>query len=361
MRAVYRFAVLLLVAVFTLAVTDSPFHPVNRAFLLRERYETLMFFNSTCALSGKGLDEGAVLFVDLKVPLAFGGDTSFFNRWVLSEEKVREKNAFFTNLTTNAWRYVFSGMDAKTRFYRYAEISKGLPTPDYIMEIVARTNWYNWNYYTTTLRLTGEIFFAYTNKTYHCFALVSNVRYQDTSRDTPVRKTDASMERLKNPKHTRDEVSSRVKAYIRKRDGNRCQRCGRRVGDVVGYRTDGSARRTQIQVDHKLPASRGGTSDTNNLWALCRECNIGKSDYYADERSLVIEEGILNQRYGTERIAAYWTWLRKYRFNQKVDAYELRIIYGFQRQDLARAMYALRTQGRINFIYHSEDKTYTVK
>lgn len=52
-----------------------------------------------------------------------------------------------------------------------------------------------------------------------------------------------------------------------KRDGYRCQICGRTAQDGA-----------RLEVDHKHPRSLGGTNDPANLWTLCFECNRGKRD-----------------------------------------------------------------------------------
>lgn len=50
------------------------------------------------------------------------------------------------------------------------------------------------------------------------------------------------------------------------RDGFRCCICGR------------TAKETKLEVDHKIPVSKGGTDSLDNLWTLCKDCNRGKSD-----------------------------------------------------------------------------------
>lgn len=54
---------------------------------------------------------------------------------------------------------------------------------------------------------------------------------------------------------------------IMKRDGYKCQLCGRSQDDGV-----------KLQVDHRVPRAKGGSNDDDNLWTLCDECNLGKSD-----------------------------------------------------------------------------------
>ncbi|WP_354003896.1 HNH endonuclease [Arthrobacter sp. zg-Y877] len=47
------------------------------------------------------------------------------------------------------------------------------------------------------------------------------------------------------------------------RDGGRCQGCGSTV---------------DIQYDHIIPVSKGGSSNVENLQILCGKCNRFKSD-----------------------------------------------------------------------------------
>ena len=50
------------------------------------------------------------------------------------------------------------------------------------------------------------------------------------------------------------------------RDNFRCVYCGR------------SAQETTLQIDHKVPFSKGGTDDSSNLVTACSQCNLGKSN-----------------------------------------------------------------------------------
>jgi len=54
---------------------------------------------------------------------------------------------------------------------------------------------------------------------------------------------------------------------ILRRDGYRCQLCGRSQVDGV-----------KLHVDHKLARVNGGSNDDENLWTLCEGCNLGKGD-----------------------------------------------------------------------------------
>ena len=51
---------------------------------------------------------------------------------------------------------------------------------------------------------------------------------------------------------------------VARRDNNICQICGKTLLD------------SEIEIDHIIPFSRGGTSDEDNLRVTCRECNRRK-------------------------------------------------------------------------------------
>jgi 5-methylcytosine-specific restriction endonuclease McrA len=70
----------------------------------------------------------------------------------------------------------------------------------------------------------------------------------------------------KNTKRT--ELSSKLKASIRFRDGYRCQACGKGISDNV-----------RLHVDHKIPLDWGGSNLEDNLWTLCEDCNLGKKNF----------------------------------------------------------------------------------
>jgi len=64
-----------------------------------------------------------------------------------------------------------------------------------------------------------------------------------------------------------DAVRGSVRYEVLKRAGGRCELCG------------DSSRNIQIDVDHIVPRSKGGSNDLSNLQALCRTCNAQKRNH----------------------------------------------------------------------------------
>lgn len=62
----------------------------------------------------------------------------------------------------------------------------------------------------------------------------------------------------------RKPISKKMRFEVFKRDGFRCQYCGRSAPDVI------------LEVDHITPVSAGGKNSLMNLVTSCRDCNRGK-------------------------------------------------------------------------------------
>jgi hypothetical protein len=57
-------------------------------------------------------------------------------------------------------------------------------------------------------------------------------------------------------------ISDETRAMVMVRDGGRCRRC---------------RRATNLEIDHVVPVSKGGSSEECNLQILCRRCSRRKS------------------------------------------------------------------------------------
>ena len=59
-------------------------------------------------------------------------------------------------------------------------------------------------------------------------------------------------------------IPAAVRVSVLHRDDHKCVFCGR------------NALQVQLEVDHKVPFSKGGSNELSNLETLCIDCNRGK-------------------------------------------------------------------------------------
>ncbi len=64
----------------------------------------------------------------------------------------------------------------------------------------------------------------------------------------------------------RESIGLSKRYEVMKRDGFQCVLCGN------------SGKDARLEIDHKIPVSRGGSERMDNLQTLCFECNRGKRD-----------------------------------------------------------------------------------
>ena len=69
--------------------------------------------------------------------------------------------------------------------------------------------------------------------------------------------------------YERSLMTPSLRYEILRRDGFRCQICGRTQADGV-----------RLHVDHIVPISKGGKTEYDNLRVLCEDCNLGKGARY---------------------------------------------------------------------------------
>jgi hypothetical protein len=77
------------------------------------------------------------------------------------------------------------------------------------------------------------------------------------------------LEQVSRRKTCRTSLPDSIRYSILKSDNYKCRICGRSASDGA-----------KLHFDHKIPVSKGGTNDPDNLWTLCERCNLGKSDHY---------------------------------------------------------------------------------
>jgi hypothetical protein len=66
-------------------------------------------------------------------------------------------------------------------------------------------------------------------------------------------------------------ISGKLRAAVIHRAHGKCQMCGKPAAADDG----------QLEADHKIPRSWGGETSEDNLWAICRQCNNGKRNFFA--------------------------------------------------------------------------------
>lgn len=84
----------------------------------------------------------------------------------------------------------------------------------------------------------------------------------------PKVKKPAAIKSHSQPTQDKEKRSRHIPASVRvsvlHRDGYKCVFCGR------------SPKQVQLEVDHIVPFSKGGSNDLSNLQTLCFDCNRGK-------------------------------------------------------------------------------------
>ena len=78
----------------------------------------------------------------------------------------------------------------------------------------------------------------------------------------------------------KEKISASISAEIKIRDNMRCRGCG-----------GGFLSKNDLECDHIMPESAGGKTDCDNLQALCKHCNIAKSQ---SQRNALLEMSATN-------------------------------------------------------------------
>lgn len=67
-------------------------------------------------------------------------------------------------------------------------------------------------------------------------------------------------------------ISKETRAFVLERNGYTCQMCGLAAGDIDPFN---SARTVRLTMGHIIDKSKGGSDTSENLRAICTNCNEG--------------------------------------------------------------------------------------
>lgn len=83
---------------------------------------------------------------------------------------------------------------------------------------------------------------------------------------------------------TKLAVYYKLRFDVLKRDGFKCQYCGRSPRAEEGV---------VLHIDHLVAKHRGGDDSIGNLVTACEACNLGKSDYILTKREMDIMKRVV--------------------------------------------------------------------
>jgi hypothetical protein len=92
-------------------------------------------------------------------------------------------------------------------------------------------------------------------------------------------------------------ISKRTRFGVFKRDGFKCQYCGKTPPSVI------------LEVDHINPKSKGGDNDILNYITACLDCNRGKGAIPLDQVPPALNDKITEMTERREQVNAYTEFL----------------------------------------------------
>jgi hypothetical protein len=95
--------------------------------------------------------------------------------------------------------------------------------------------------------------------------------------------------------HIRKEIRSSIRLKILKRDGYQCAYCGVNGKDA------------ELEIDHIIPVSKGGSNKLANLITACRKCNAEKLDSvnFKSKKTYQQTEGLFFHEFDDEGLVMY--------------------------------------------------------
>jgi HNH endonuclease len=135
---------------------------------------------------------------------------------------------------------------------------------------------------------------------------VGGVRYAAFPSWTDHQRIDhPSKSKLPPPPSTKTAIPQSVRREVARRTGGvpgqtvevACAHCNERKGTITWQRTNGWVHFGDLEMDHVIPESQGGTTTAENLVLSCRHCNRSRSKTPRED-----SRGLANPRVGSEGI-----------------------------------------------------------
>lgn len=110
-------------------------------------------------------------------------------------------------------------------------------------------------------------------------------------------------------------LSKKIRFEVFKRDGFKCQYCGKAPPDVV------------LEVDHINPVAEGGEDDLNNLLCACFDCNRGKKNIPLEKIPSTLQDNLEVLREKELQLKEYNRFLKRIQDRVKREMDEVNAIY----------------------------------
>lgn len=114
-----------------------------------------------------------------------------------------------------------------------------------------------------------------------------------------------------NEAPVRKQISKGVRFDVFKRDGFRCQYCGRTPPDAL------------LHVDHINPVALGGGNESDNLITACSDCNLGKAATPLSVAPRTLKDRAEETEEREQQIAGYAEIMQARRDRIEADAWEV--------------------------------------
>jgi len=101
------------------------------------RYQILNRDNSQCQRCGRKATDGAVLHVDHKIPVDWGGSSSEENLWTLCSECNQGKKNLFSDFDSEIMTSIMAETSASRRLIKYFELKPNTPIEPSELDIIS--------------------------------------------------------------------------------------------------------------------------------------------------------------------------------------------------------------------------------